>query len=547
MLYRGTHLQSRAVGFSPKSMPAAASLTLIAALTAILLGSCAALRHVDRKVAPPSMFQRLDPKSTYLKVHYPDGRLLVLHDWRVDSEARVVAGIGALLSAARDTLTRGELTVPVDSVALFETNVSTPSPVIAPMTLVTVASIGLTVYCAAHPKECFGSCPTFYLGEGEDERLRAEGFSSSVMAALEATDIDAFEPELLSDRVASDRTRDFELTMRNEAYETHVVRSVRVLVAERAAGERVVRQVRGPLRRALPCAPVGRARGDEGDVTALLRSADGHERWTPSDSTDLAAREDLRVTFARPTGDSLGLVLVSRQSLLPTFVFYESLALIGSKLGPLLARAANDADAFQAAARQIWDELGGIEVWLESADGERRLGSIFETGPLATDAVMIPLGPLPASSDSLTLRLRMARGAWRIDQASLCEIGPVVTPIAVEPEWVARQRSDGSEVRDPDALELLRAEGGSLVTLPGDAYRLHFALPCARGEAELFLESRGYYLEWMREPWLADEDPAAAARLFLDPRGALKALAPKFKRIEAEQERIFWASKYAPR
>ena len=45
--------------------------------------------------------------------------------------------------------------------------------------------------------------------------------------------------------------------------------------------------------------------------------------------------------------------------------------------------------------------------------------------------------------------------------------------------------------------------------MPGDSYELAYDLP-AGDNFELFLDSRGYYLEWMREQWLRDENPVAA-------------------------------------
>jgi hypothetical protein len=49
----------------------------------------------------------------------------------------------------------------------------------------------------------------------------------------------------------------------------------------------------------------------------------------------------------------------------------------------------------------------------------------------------------------------------------------------------------------------------------------------------------------MRAEWLAEEDLARAAALFLDPAGSLRRLAPEFKRAEPELEAAFWRSKYA--
>jgi hypothetical protein len=72
-----------------------------------------------------------------------------------------------------------------------------------------------------------------------------------------------------------------------------------------------------------------------------------------------------------------------------------------------------------------------------------------------------------------------------------------------------------------------------------------FVLPEPAERCELFLESRGYYLEWVRQAWLAEEDPGRLATMLMDPRGALRRMAPDFKRQEAEIERAFWGSRAA--
>ena len=82
------------------------------------------------------------------------------------------------------------------------------------------------------------------------------------------------------------------------------------------------------------------------------------------------------------------------------------------------------------------------------------------------------------------------------------------------------------------------------MTRPGDAYRLVFRLPRSERPLDLFLESEGFYYEWMREEWLAEEDEALAALAVLDPREALRRLAPLYKEQEGGLERSFWASRF---
>ena len=82
----------------------------------------------------------------------------------------------------------------------------------------------------------------------------------------------------------------------------------------------------------------------------------------------------------------------------------------------------------------------------------------------------------------------------------------------------------------------LEDESQTLITYPGDEHTLVFELPGAPDSSELFLDSRGYYLEWMREEWLAEEDPLRAMMVFSDPEGTLHRLAPEFKRAEVDLE-----------
>ena len=85
----------------------------------------------------------------------------------------------------------------------------------------------------------------------------------------------------------------------------------------------------------------------------------------------------------------------------------------------------------------------------------------------------------------------------------------------------------------------------ALVTGPGDEYRLVYELPDDGADHELFLESRGYYLEWIRDDWVRQADRAHATSMLRNPRKALRQLAPEFKHQEASLEREFWNSRYA--
>jgi hypothetical protein len=482
----------------------------------------------------PGQLPQVD-KTSPLKVHLRSGELLVLTAWS-ESDSGLVGG-GTLYSLDRSPIRTGQFLVPRDSIALLETarfSLSRSAPSITMMGIWTALWTALTVQCVMDPKSCFGSCPTFYPDGGDRDVPAAEGFSASIARVLEDRDIDA-----LWDARARGRGRQFSIRMTNEALETHAVRSLRLLAAPRASGTRVLQGIDGAFYPASRFLPPITCSGAEGDCLAAVSELDGVERLSLSDSADLATRETVELEFPAAAGPH-GLVLAARQSLVSTYLFYQTIAYLGSRAGDWLAALERSEPAQARRAMGLAQALGGIEVDLRTEDGTWvRVGAYEEAGPIATGIVILPLGER-AGTDRVHLRLRLAKGAWRVNWLALASLGHPVTPVALEPDRVER----GGQA-DSTALRRLLDPSGYLVTYPGDEYRIAFTLPGGLSDPELFLESRGYYYEWMRQEWLAEEDPAMAALMLLDPDRALRRLAPAFKRVEPRMERLFWESRFA--
>lgn len=460
-----------------------------------------------------------------------NGDVVIVHRWSVDTVARTITGIGTRQDAnRRPAALEVEQMVHLDSVALIESNVIQRSGAVAALTIVSGISAGVTAACLSNPKACFGSCPTFYVSDGKRSLLQAEGFSASISPSLEATDIDALYRAQPEGRVLTVR-------MTNEALETHVVRSVRVLAVPRGHGGKTFVTQTGAFREAREVMLPTRCTAREGDCLTVIRAVDDVERFSPTDSFDLAAREIIELEFPQG-GDSLGLVLASRQTLLSTFVLYQTLAYMGASAGAMLAKLERGNTAMLDRSKGMARLLGPIEVMVQDRRGAWVVaGSTQETGPLATDVRYVPLPTLPAGP--ARIRLRLTRGHWRIDHVALAKLGERVEPIALEPTEVRR-----GEVVDDAVRSLLLDPARVLTTLPGDEFTFVFELPEHPERYELFLESRGYYLEWMRSEWLAEGNPALAMRAFRNPASALRAMAPAFKKREAEMESIFWGSRY---
>jgi hypothetical protein len=476
---------------------------------------------------------RLNRNTPYLKVHMLDGEVYVLSSWSTQEKDKTVSGQGNLLDVNRKKIRTGDFVIPMDTVVLFETNDIRPSPAILPMTVLTVPSLIVSGICLSNPKACFGSCPTFYAWDGEKMLLQAEGFSSSVTRALEAEDIDA----LCRARPLSPH---FEIVLTNEAMETHVIRSVNLLGVPRPKDGRTFFSLSGRFRQAPDVQEPTTCRGPEGDCLAKIKSYDGIERFSRADSRDLATRETVELTFDPSPNGQLGLVISFRQTLMTTYLFYQGLAYMGHEVGYWLSRLEQSDPKMRSYSRSVGELLGGIEVWARNDQGKWiKAGEIKETGPIASDTRLVELPE--KISRPLHVRLNMTKGLWRLDWIALARLSQRVDPVRISPSLVL----NGGKV-DEEARRRLLDPSETLVTMPGDSYTLAFELPTDYPDYELFLESRGYYLEWIRESWLAEESLARTIMMYKNPSRFLKVVAPEFKKAEPQLEDSFWRSKYAP-
>lgn len=464
-----------------------------------------------------------------IKVHMRSGELFVLDSWRMSEARDELTGRGWRHDTWRTQARIDSVRIATADIALIEVNSRRDAFSFGTVGMGVMTTFGaiISAVCLSDPKGCFGSCPTFYVEGADTSRVHAEGFSSSVARVLEARDVDALDVDPTGRRLA--------IRMRNEAQETHMVRRVALLTALKPPGGRVFAAGDSSFYAATSIAPPSACTAPDGDCRAQLSARDGRERLSLADSADLAARETIHLRFdgdfRRP-----GVVLTARNSLVSTFIFYQTLAYFGTTAGAALAQMERGTRAQAEAQFGMAHLLGGIEVQIRRGEEWATVGAFQEHGPIASDTKVIPL-PLDAVEGSIEVRLKAARGNWRIDRVALASLGDIVRPARISPTAVERfGRADAS------ALRSLSDSSDHLVTLPGDEYRIVFELP--GGDHELFLESEGYYYEWMRKEWLADENPALAAALVLDPAWGLRHLAKPYKSREGTMEQQFWTSRF---
>jgi len=501
---------------------------------------------VKREIISPTLLKEMDKNriqklkndSPYLKAHMKDGSLYVFEEWDIDKAKMTIYGIATLYDVYRGKVGSGLYTIPLDSVAVFETNDITNARSITNvslgvLTIITVGSVALTVYCLSNPKACFGSCPTFYVYDENDSNLVAEGFSSSILPSLEATDVDMLYH-------VKNRTGEISIEMRNEALETHFVRYVNLLVVPRDENTRIFVDNEMNFWRTRNIKPPVSAICPEGDCLEYFIEFDKKERFSLADSSYLGAKEEIELKFkVDEISKPYGLIIGNRQTLLTTFLFYQGLAYAGSNVGYLLAEIERGRFKNTKSQNSIAGILGGIDIFKLNDKGQwDSVGTVLEYGPIASDVHLIPIGVL--STPEVKIKLRMTKGLWRIDYIALAELIERVEPERLYPYVVLKD-----SLEDKEALLTLLDPEKLLITFPGDKYTLKYKLPEKHGNYEFFLESRGYYLEWMREEWIKEENPFLLAEMIFSPERALKRLAPEFKRIEPQIEEIFWRSRYA--
>ncbi|HAY32897.1 MAG TPA: hypothetical protein PK536_10635 [Ignavibacteria bacterium] len=474
----------------------------------------------------------------FLKAHFKNGYVCILRNtWKIDTVQNTVSGTGTLYDFNREIKLQGEIEIPIDSIAIFETNkklTGTETGRLAGLSILAGVDIIAGIYCITNPKACFGSCPTFYKNENDNFHFAdAEGFSSSISPSMEYADIDA-----LNNRHLSDHT--FTISMKNEALETHCVRDVKLLAFPRKEGERIYHSAGDDFYLCENIYPVSNATGAEGDISDLISNEDMIERFSLCDENNLSSKEEIILNFDN-AGNYInpGLVIHFRQTLMTTYFIYSAMGYMGDEIGDFFAEMEVSKETINKLNGGIKKELGGIDVFVPDENNSKwiKSGSIFETGPIAVNKQILPLKIKTGSSD-IKVKLVLNKGLWRIDYAALTDIKEKVKPLEISTYMILNKGKP-----DDAALALINDPCKHLISMPGSEYKFYFSLPEQYKDYELFLYSKGYYLEWMREQWIKDKDLLKLNQMIEHPLYYLRSQAKDYKIYETTMEQEFWNSK----
>lgn len=476
-------------------------------------------------------------QKAFLKAHLSNGEIVVYdNQWSIDTINKTLTGNGKRYDFNRNLISAGEFTIFYKDVAIFETNTKLNRYAykeIIPLTVLTTYNLALTNICLTNPKACYGSCPTFYLNENDNFHFsNAEGFSNAIAPSLEYSDVDALNND-------HQLIKNFSITMKNEALETHCLNDIKLLAYPRKSNQRVYQTRKNEYYLCDNTYLLDRAVSNTIDETKYLKYQDRLERFTYADEKKLSTKESIILEFNNISSDSsLALIINFRQTLMTTYFIYSALGYMGDQVSDVFAKIEEEKNLRNKIDIGIKKELGEIDVymWNYTKSEWQFAGGFYETGPIAINQQLVPLNST-ANDGKIKLKLVVNKGLWRIDYAAITNIVSKVEPIEIHPKEILNKNKI-----DQHAISSLRSDKEYMLSLPGDEYKLNFELP-TEDDYELFLYTKGYYIEWMRENWLKDKNLWKLRTMFENPKRYLKSELKNYKEYEKTMENEFWNSK----
>jgi hypothetical protein len=387
--------------------------------------------------------------------------------------------------------------VALDEVAAmesFQTPVNTPATAAA----TTVGTAGWVALGLGAAFLVFGSCPTVYSMDPEVALPEAELFSYSITPSFQARDIDKLGLKHVQDGY-------LELDIRNEMLETHYIDQLEILEVTHAVNQAAYPDSKGyPIVVGTTMAPVSAVDQDGRDILLETASADG-QVWSASSNRlanvsldDFHDFLDFEFKVPKNSGE-IALVLKMRNSLLNTVLLYD--VMLKEQSFAALDWMGHDLNHLgNRAELGLWyrENMGmTVSVW---RDGKfHKVGRIGDQGPIAWSERALVLDG--ANGDSVRIRLSFVADNWRIDQVALA-----VDAGRAKVRTIPVSRAKTPQSDRPDIPEyLVRADETYLITRPGESVQLGFEVGESKQSRTFFLASEGYYMEWMRSQWLAEE------------------------------------------
>src|SRR5690606_25749198 len=301
----------------------------------------------------------------------------------------------------------------------------------------------------------------------------------------------------------------FTLTMKNEALETHFIRSADLIAVPKTDSHSMILHgnddkfyhAYNPQK----CHEIF----SKYDITKEDIEKRDHKEWSSlANEKDLATKGEIILQFdntSLKSSGNLGLSMTFRQTLMTTYVLYHGLSYMGDEYTDMLASVEISKHRKEKTTKSLLSFLGKIDVYSANSMNKpawKYAGSFYETGPIAKNSQVCPLTGLNISKNGAPVFIKLVfnEGLWKFDEISLVEIQEAKHTLSISPKIV--KQPDEAGKANPE----IRETAFPITSLPGDEYELRYEIPSHFSAYQLFLSAKGYYLEWMRAEWLKDKN-----------------------------------------
>lgn len=313
----------------------------------------------------------------------------------------------------------------------------------------------------AQPRPPSTSCPFIYSFDGKNYVFDSETYAGAIARGLERTDVDNLDHLRAVDGK-------YRLRFTNERPETHYTDELNLLVADHPAGTRLYPEASGVLH------VVG-----QGNTTLSVREYGGDT---------IPSRAGWDLAFVRPPGDSVALVLTTRNTVIAPFILANVLSLLGTEVYSWYASLGSNLMA-RGFVRAWIEREGYLEIQTQAAETWRTVAKLPDVGPAIAKSNVVVLRLPGAVGDTVRLRLESSPGLWLLERAELSEYRGKTDAVTLRPARAVDEQ--GKDV----SARLAARDMSYLVTLAGSAIEMEFAAPprAVGMKRTVFARTTGHY------------------------------------------------------
>lgn len=398
----------------------------------------------------------------------------------------------------------------------------------------------LAVYCLACPKCCFGSCPTVYVPSDNGYVLQAELFSKCISRQLEENDLDKLYYSIPS-------SGEINLRITNEALETHYINKFNLYAVTHSKGIKIYQNNKDEFVQIKDLISSGKIFSSSGnDISELLNEDDN--KYFRSDADKILELRKSPVmdfidisTTTSPGKDKIKMLIKYRNTLLTTTLLYD--VVIGSQGINALewTQKMNEDRIYAMQFKAVYDMFSGIFVEVNKNNTWIEIGKFQDAGPINWKYSVVEI-PVENDGGIVEARLKFIPDNVMIDYIAFDTTDSnenftveKINPLRIT-DYTNQKRNDISEFINED-------DNRYLITIPGDCYFFHydFKKPSDK-ETSLFIESKGYYNEWIRGNWIKEKNTLYSFNLF-DIQGTLNKLVDSWLENKDLLEQEFFNSR----